>query len=111
MEEAAFVLDGEDYRDLIPIVVEHEITEAWVDIMRNKERGKRWNNRTGRGDSHRIALLSEFALAHELGLADRYMVLIYKWAKKLYPNQRRAFIRENEDAYELARMMMEKSSD
>lgn len=99
INEAAFLLDGEDNRDLIPITVEHEVTEAWVDITHLYEKGRKPQSaRTSFG--HQAGRIAEYQLAHEMGVAERYLDLVKKWSLFDPPHWRRIFWQENLDAYE-----------
>lgn len=100
MNEAAFLLDGEDNRDLMPITLEHEITEAWVDIMERKQRGRALKTRSARTTAgHQAGRLAEYRLAHQMGVADRYLEQARKWAKLDPPHWRKVFWQENLEAY------------
>jgi len=79
INQAVFQLDGKDNTGLICITQEHEIAEAWSDISQYGLRSRRHKDRSARDFGHSQALLAEFRLAHELGVARTYLDLIARW--------------------------------
>ena len=77
----SFILAGEDYSDLMPIAIHHEISELWMNAKRGfsplpiKERN---SEATRRGLSHGYALRQEYAFAYSQDKHERYLEFILK---------------------------------
>lgn len=91
---SAFYRNGEDYTDLIPIVIRHEVAELYHYL-------KNFDSESD-GTSHKLAVNEEFKLALSKGKADRYMELAMIWAQELSSPRKEDFIQEHLDAYALA---------
>lgn len=63
----AFKLMGKDYSELIPIVIEHEIYEAWLSAKKGVA------STLDVGMKHRLARRREVRLAQELGLVEKLL--------------------------------------
>jgi len=100
IHQEAFTIDGVDNTDLIPITIEHEMTEVWVDLMNYYNDPSKKNYRLANGVAHKSGVMAEFALAHKLGLADRYLDLVIRWAQDMSWEQAQVFLEENFYAYQ-----------
>lgn len=94
-----FHLDGEDYTDLIPIVVRHEVAKIYFYA---KNGYSLYNPRGRDGGAHCLALREEWRYAVELGKVERYWEFTSKFAEILKPYDARRFLAENWSAYQLA---------
>ena len=78
VNEDAFNIDGEDYSDLKPFVIEHEIYESWLRVKKGlgpeMERHKR----------HFLAKRRQYLLAEQQGLGDKLL----EWHTKRIPGQK-----------------------
>lgn len=102
INQAVFQLDGKDNTSLICITQEHEIAEAWSDISQYGLRSRRHKDRSARDFGHNQALLAEFRLAHELGVARTYLDLIARWTlRQDDPQEAEIFWLENEQAFKI----------
>lgn len=70
-----FKINGEDYSDLIPIFLEHDIYEAWLTAK------KRAGSKLDLKKKHLLARRQELRLAEELGLSDK----LEKWFSIVNP--------------------------
>ncbi len=86
-----FSIDGENYEDLIPFIIEHEITEVWIRAKRGflEEREEEFTQEM-RERNHQLALRREFLLAEQAGKAEK----LFKWRMLVCP--------EKEDEYRYA---------
>ncbi|MEK7203202.1 MAG: hypothetical protein AAB653_02690 [Patescibacteria group bacterium] len=75
-----FFLEGEDYSDLIPYVVEHEIYESYLWSKKGFYQPKS-NKAKHLSDTHLLARRKEFELAMQDGKAER---LLEFYKKKIY---------------------------
>lgn len=73
VNEGMFQMDGVDYSDLIPFVIEHEVQEAWMKIE---------DQPTTLNERHKEARRLEFSAALKDGKAEKLM----EWLMKLNPN-------------------------
>lgn len=76
-----FHLDGIDYKDIIPFVVEHEIYESWLSAKKGIL-GERFD-RDDINLKHQLALRREIELAEGVGLAEK----LIEWISKVRPDQ------------------------
>ena len=97
--QEAFTLNGVNDMDLIPITVEHEITEAWVDLLSFFDDESQRNHRLANGIGHKSGVMAEYVLAHKLGLAERYLELVTRWAQEMSWQEAQVFLEENFQAY------------
>ena len=100
IQERMFMLDGEDNRDLMFITLEHELVELLVGLLQSR------NNKSKRipdGLAHKVAVLAEFRLAAERGLAERYLELMKKWSGLMGESEGKMFWEENKRAYEFVK--------
>ncbi len=67
VNEDIFRINGKDYSDLIPYVLEHEIYEAWLSAK------KGFGHNTRIYDKHLLALRREFLMAEQQGKGDRLL--------------------------------------
>ena len=65
-EEVSEIL-GEDFTDLIPYVVEHDVYEAWLSAKRGAGQSLDTNTK------HKLARRREFYLAEKAGLGDKLL--------------------------------------
>lgn len=72
----AFKIQGKDYSDLIPFVLEHEIYEVWLDAKKGAA------STLDRQKQHILAHRRAFLLAEQQGLGDRLL----EWAKLTDPD-------------------------
>lgn len=106
VNKGAFILDDEDFSDLIPITVRHEIAEFWTYV----KTGYSFSPAPpyiGIGSrvafAHGLALREEYFFAFELGKAERYLDFV----KRLSDQKN---IRDNEMAYKIAKSRFERKS-
>jgi hypothetical protein len=105
-----FVLDGEDYSDLIPFVVRHEIVESWTYAKTGYSLSPpppHIGNERRATFAHGLALRKEYEYAFESGKADRLLEFIIKFITKYAGNSPSA-IRENQEAYQIAKERYER---
>jgi hypothetical protein len=97
-----FLIDGDDYSDIIPFVIEHELSEAWLvakkglgDGSEEKENGfKKYVAK------HRLSVRKEFLLAEQLGLGEK----LFEWHMKVYPEGKE----ECQEAWKNAKQKLKK---
>ena len=65
INENAFTINGEDYTDLIPYSIEHEIYEAWLTL----DKGWRLNLK----ERHLLARRKQYEIAMRDGKAERLL--------------------------------------
>lgn len=91
INQVAFFQKDQDYSDLIPVVILHELAEMFFHVS------------TGSTDdqaAHAYALSEEYRLAFELGVEERYLELIGHWAELLPARSSQIFYQENVGAYQ-----------
>ncbi len=67
VKKDAFNIEGKDYSDILPFVLEHEIYEAWLS-------GKRGTGpKLSVDKKHLLALRREYLLAEQQGLGDKLL--------------------------------------
>ena len=76
VDKGAFKINGKDFSDLIPIVLEHDIYEAWLSAKRGAASSLDINKK------HLLALRREFLLATEQGLEDK----LFEWHMYFRPD-------------------------
>lgn len=104
-----FIINSEDYSDLIPIVLRHEIAEIWYASKTGfsmspppKAIGKK-----GRAAfAHALALREEYRYAFELGKAERLLEFLTKHHVHIAPSKTSS--EENRRTYELVRQRIQK---
>jgi hypothetical protein len=98
VNESAYLFPDHDYSDLIPITVEHEVYEAWLNI---KLRGPRQTTKKSnpRNIGHQMGVRQEFRLAQERGQAERYLELMKRWSQQIPASDQDIFWNENFQAY------------
>lgn len=99
VNEQMYLLDGEDNRDLIPITIEHEASESWVEIWQDRLRNRSRRQIDPAGLPHQMAVLAEFRLAQQMGVAERYLQLTKRWSLQMDSSLGKLFYAENESAY------------
>ncbi len=83
-----FHIDGESYEELIPLTIEHELQEAWL----NTKKGRLGSG----GDQevlhtrHLLAERKDFLLTEKTSLGEK----LFQWRMKIRP--------DNEDEYRMA---------
>jgi hypothetical protein len=102
INEDDFRLYGEDFTDLIPIAVRHEIFEMWV-YSKNGWSLSPVPKRIGKENrvelAHNLALREEYRFAFEIGKADRYWEFMRRYSQKLPESAQTKFLQENERAF------------
>jgi hypothetical protein len=111
-----FIVGGEDFTDLIPISVRHEVSELWTYAKTGYSLSpppKHIGHEGREAIGHGAALREEYAHAFELGKADRYLGFIKKWAQSRVSDSRdrNRIIEENEDAYQRAKSRFERRKE
>lgn len=89
INKSAFIIDGKDYTQCIPIVLRHEVTELYYKMITDEEPAD--------GYRHQKAIEHEMLLSYRLGLQDMYLELALKWAER--SSRRDAMRKEHIDAY------------
>jgi hypothetical protein len=97
-----FIIEGEDYSDLIPNVVRHEVAELWTYVKKgyNLSRISPGNKQA----HHELALRAEYDYAFEIGNALRLFQFFMHWSVTNNLNERinARFLEENKLAYRKA---------
>ncbi len=75
-----FNINGEDYQDIMPFIIEHEIYEGWLSAKKGWGHGQ--YEKEDLHKKHLLALRREFLLAYQKGLADKLL----KWRIKMDPS-------------------------
>ncbi len=107
-----FMIGQENYTDLIPIAVRHEIAELWVSAKTGYSLVPlpKWLSLDRKeAIAHGIALREEFKYAFETEQADRYLDFVKRWAesRQLSPEVKARLLQDNEGAYELIKSRLE----
>lgn len=112
VNEDDFHVGGEDFTDVIPVTVRHEIFEMWT-YAKNGWSLSPAPERIGKENrvavAHGLATREEYRHAFEIGKAERYLEFIRKWSNRLPAYERERNIRENEDAYKEAKAKYSRS--
>ena len=98
-----FVLNGEDYTDLIPVVVRHEVAELYVYAKRGYSTTPipvSMSPEGARKIAHGLAVREQIRYAKEIGKIDRYMEYVRKLSVTMPGNEGVKFCEENDDAYD-----------
>jgi len=97
-----FQIDGEDYSDIIPFVVEHELSEAWLRAKKGLGDGSDLKKDAFEKyvAKHRLSLRREFLLAEQNGLGEK----LFNFHIKVRPKEEV----ECRDALEKARQRLKK---
>lgn len=106
----AFLTGNEDYSDLMPIVIRHEIAELWTYAKTGfslSPKPPTMDEEKRKVVGHGLALRKEYEYAFELGKADRYLQFVINQADNL-PYY---VVAENQEAYELAKERRQRSLD
>lgn len=104
-----YLVNGEDFTDIIPITVRHEAFEMWTYVKNG------WSlapppshiGETGaRGVAHGLAMRETYRYAKEIGKIERWLEFVKKWVEanqeKLSERESKLFLAENEEAYRRA---------
>ena len=106
-----FLLDGQDYTDLISVVSRHEIFEMWIYAKHGwslvpTPKSLREDERT---IAHSLALIEEYRYAFKIGKADRFLEFVKKFSRmKLPKNAETRIIQEHEDVYRKVKARLKK---
>lgn len=81
-----FQIDGEDYLDILPFAIEHEIYEAWLISKKGlgEESGEKEGDFKKYTAKHRLAVRREFFVAEQQGLGEK----LFRWHIKIEPNMK-----------------------
>lgn len=81
-----FQIDGEDYSDIIPFAIEHELYETWLKVKKGLGDGSDDKNNGFQNyiAKHKLSLRREFLLAEQAGLGEK----IFKFHTKLRPEDK-----------------------
>ena len=100
-----FIVNGQDFTDMIPIAVRHELAEAWTYAKTGYSLSparRAIGNEERVQIGHGLALRAEWEYAFELGKAERYLEYIKLFAEaRLSPQAANSIIAENEGTYQL----------
>ncbi|MCX6735788.1 MAG: hypothetical protein NTZ13_01770 [Candidatus Parcubacteria bacterium] len=102
VNEDDFFVKGEDFTDIIPVVLRHEMFELWTYVKNGwslSPAPKRIGNENRVSVAHGLALREEYRYAVEIGKAERYLEYIKKWSQEHPRENMEGFISENENAY------------
>lgn len=106
-----FIINDNDFTDLIPVTVRHEIFEMWT-YAKNGWSLSPAPDRIGKENrvavAHGLATMAEYSYAFEIGKAERYLDFIRQWSIRLPPDYKLKIIQENEKAYSDAKSKFER---
>jgi len=105
VNEDDFRVNGEDFTDVIPVTVRHEIFEMWTYAKNGWSLSpppERIGTKNRVAVAHGLATCEEYRYAFEIGKADRYLEYIEKWSSRLPERERQKLITENVEAYRKA---------
>lgn len=103
VNKADFILNGEDYTDIIPVVVRHEVAELYVYAKRGYSMTPipvSMSPEDPRKIAHGLAVREQIRYAKEIGKIDRYMEYVRKLSKTMPGDGGGKFYEENQDAYD-----------
>ena len=104
------MINGQDYTDLMPIVLRHEMEEIWAYLESDYNPDPKSEKMTS-DLAHNLALRKEYEYAFEIGESYRYAQFIIEHIKEnssLSIDDRRHIIAENKTAYDAAKLDYEK---
>lgn len=102
------ILDGEDYTDLIPIFVRHEIAELWIYAKKGYSlfpHPESMGEEEQRNAAHRLALREHYRYAFEKGKADRFLEFFERATGRQVEADE-----EEKEAYQKAKAWFERKS-
>jgi len=100
VDTSKFNLNGKDFTDILPFVIEHEIFESWVRSKKGFLEEKEFSEES-RNRAHLLALRKQFLLAEEAGKGGK----MFEWFMLLAPRKEKDYI----SAWESARKKLKKS--
>lgn len=112
VNKADFVVNGEDYTDLIPVVIRHEVAELYIYAKRGYSMTpipSSMSPEDPRKIAHGLAVREQMRYAKEIGKAERFMEFVRKVSVTLPGSEGGSFYEENQDAYD--RVMREHGTE
>lgn len=103
VNKADFVVNGEDYTDLIPVVVRHEVAELYIYAKRGYSftpTPSSIHPDNVRKMAHGLALREQMRYAKKMGKIERFMEYVRKSSVTLPGSEGGSFYEENQDAYD-----------
>lgn len=85
--------NGENYEDILPFVIEHEIYESWIRSKKGFIEEKEFSEES-RNRAHRLAMRREFLLAEKAGKGDR----MFAWRMAMRPKKEKDYMAAWENA-------------
>lgn len=107
----AFFINGQDYSDLIPIVLRHELEEIWTYLEADYDPDRK-SEKMSMDSAHNLALRKEYEFAFGIGKANRYAQFIIDHLREnssLSLEDKKRVFAENKKAYDEIRSSRSKN--